>query len=69
MSGSRKQNAQERPQRKSRSAYSGTVISLDIDTVQYPDGSSGELEIVRHPGASAVIALSMMRDLKIRAFC
>jgi ADP-ribose pyrophosphatase len=31
------------------------VISVDLDLVQFPDGSTGELEIVRHPGASAVI--------------
>lgn len=39
----------------SRRAYSGRVISLDVDTVRFPDGSTGELEIVRHPGASAVV--------------
>jgi ADP-ribose pyrophosphatase len=31
------------------------VINLDMDRVRFPDGSSGELEIVRHPGASAVL--------------
>jgi ADP-ribose pyrophosphatase len=31
------------------------VISLDIDSVRYPDGSTGELEMIRHPGASAVL--------------
>jgi ADP-ribose pyrophosphatase len=31
------------------------VISLDIDTIQFPDGTVGELEMVRHPGASAVV--------------
>jgi ADP-ribose pyrophosphatase len=31
------------------------VISLDLDTVRFPDGSTGELEMIRHPGASAVI--------------
>lgn len=55
MSVSRKEDA-EQHRRKSRREYSGKVISLDVDTVQFPDGSSGELEIVRHPGASAVIA-------------
>lgn len=38
-----------------RRVYSGRVINLDIDTVRYPDGSSGELEMVRHPGAAAVV--------------
>jgi len=36
-------------------AYTGRVISLDVDTVRFPDGSTGELEMVRHPGASAVV--------------
>jgi len=36
-------------------AYTGRVISLDVDTVRFPDGSIGELEMVRHSGASAVV--------------
>jgi ADP-ribose pyrophosphatase len=39
----------------SRRAYSGRVISLDVDRVRFPDGSEGELEMVRHPGASAIV--------------
>jgi ADP-ribose pyrophosphatase len=42
-------------QLSTRRAYSGRIISLDVDTVRFPDGSSGELEMVRHPGASAVV--------------
>ena len=38
-----------------RRIHSGRVINLDVDTVRFPDGSSGDLEIVRHPGAAAVI--------------
>jgi len=34
--------------------YSGRVINVDVDQVRFPDGSIGELEIVRHPGASGV---------------
>lgn len=36
-------------------AYTGKVISLDVDQVRFPDGSVGELEMIRHPGASAVV--------------
>lgn len=39
----------------SRRVYSGKVVSLDVDTVQFPNGSTGELEIIRHAGASAVV--------------
>ena len=38
-----------------RRVYTGRVLNLDVDTVRFPDGSTGELEIVRHPGASAVL--------------
>jgi ADP-ribose pyrophosphatase len=39
----------------SKRVYSGRVINVDIDTVRFPNASTGELEMVRHPGASAVI--------------
>ena len=39
----------------SRRVYSGKIISLDVDEVRFPDGSTGELEMIRHPGASAVV--------------
>lgn len=35
--------------------FTGRSVSLDVDRVKYPDGSEGELEILRHPGASAVV--------------
>lgn len=35
--------------------YTGRRISLDLDTVRFPDGSTGTLELVRHPGAAAVV--------------
>ena len=40
---------------KSTRVYTGRIVSLDVDVVRYPDGSTGELEMIRHPGASAVI--------------
>ena len=39
----------------SRRVYEGKVINVDCDSVRFPDGSVGELEMVRHPGASAVV--------------
>lgn len=39
----------------SRRAYTGRVINVDVDQVRFPNGSVGELEMVRHPGASAVV--------------
>lgn len=46
----------EKPGRvETRRVYTGRVISLDVDLVRFPDGSVGELEMVRHGGASAVV--------------
>ncbi|NUQ13159.1 MAG: NUDIX hydrolase [Gemmatimonadaceae bacterium] len=39
----------------SRRVYSGRVLSLDVDEVRFPDGSAGSLELIRHPGAAAVV--------------
>ena len=38
-----------------RRIYTGRVLNLDLDTVRFPNGSVGELEMIRHPGASAVV--------------
>src|SRR3954464_1724055 len=35
--------------------HRGPVVDLGIDTVRFPDGSVGELEMVRHSGAAAVL--------------
>jgi len=40
-----------------RRVYTGRVINVDVDTVRFPNGALGELEMVRHPGASAVVPL------------
>jgi ADP-ribose pyrophosphatase len=41
--------------RASRRVYTGKIINLDVDTVEFPNGTVGELEMIRHPGASAVV--------------
>src|SRR5687768_3623180 len=41
----------------SRRAFTGRVISVDVDTVRAPDASTLELEIVRHAGAAAVVPM------------
>lgn len=35
--------------------YTGRVFNVDADDVEFPDGSTGQLEMIRHPGASAVL--------------
>ena len=39
----------------SQRIYTGKIITVDRDTVRFPDGSVGEMDMVRHPGASAVV--------------
>lgn len=41
----------------SRRVHTGRVLDLDIDTVRFPDGNQGDLEMIRHPGAAAVLPL------------
>ncbi|MCC6928347.1 MAG: NUDIX hydrolase [Gemmatimonadaceae bacterium] len=36
-------------------AYHGRVLNVDLDRVRFPNGTLGELEMIRHPGASAVL--------------
>lgn len=43
------------PTERSTRIYTGRVMNLDIDRVRFPDGTTGELEIIRHPGASAIV--------------
>ena len=38
-----------------RRVYSGRIVSLDVDRVRFPNGSEGEIEMIRHSGASAVV--------------
>lgn len=35
--------------------YTGKVVSLDVDQVRFPDGTTGEMEIIRHSGAAAIL--------------
>lgn len=39
----------------SQRIYTGRIFDLDLDQVRFPDGSIGELEMIHHPGASAVL--------------
>ena len=35
--------------------HHGRVVDLSVDTVRFPDGTTGELEMIRHSGAAAVL--------------
>jgi len=40
-----------------RRVHSGRVVDLDVEAVTLPNGEEIELEIVRHPGGAAVVAV------------
>lgn len=42
---------------KSRTIFNGRIIQVDIETATFPNGSTIDLEIIRHPGGAAVVAL------------
>jgi ADP-ribose pyrophosphatase len=42
---------------KSKHIFTGKVLTINIDTVTLPNGFTVDLEIVRHPGAAAVVPL------------
>jgi len=39
----------------SRELYTGRIFQLNRDSVRFPDGTTAEMDIVRHPGASAIV--------------
>lgn len=57
MTGERRETSTRPGRISSRPIYSGKVISVDLDQVQFPDGSTGELEMIRHSGASAIVPI------------
>jgi len=42
---------------RSRTVFTGRVVSLAVEQVRLPNGEEVELEIVRHPGGAAVAAV------------
>uniref|UniRef100_UPI00402B05D2 ADP-ribose pyrophosphatase n=1 Tax=Bacillus methanolicus TaxID=1471 RepID=UPI00402B05D2 len=43
---------------KTEQIFSGRVVKLQVDDVELPNGQTSKREIVRHPGAVAVIAIT-----------
>lgn len=41
----------------SKRMYTGIVINVNVDTVTLPNGLTVDLEVVRHPGAAAVVPM------------
>lgn len=40
-----------------QSIFRGRILDLGLETVELPNGETAELEIVRHPGGAAAVAL------------
>lgn len=43
---------------KTEHIFSGKIISLQVDDVELPNGKTSKREIIKHPGAVAVIAVT-----------
>jgi ADP-ribose pyrophosphatase len=42
---------------KQRTVFRGRVVTVNVETVTLPNGVTEDLEIIRHPGGAAVVAL------------
>ncbi len=43
--------------RNRRPIFAGRIVNLGLETATLPDGRAVELEVIRHPGAAAVVPL------------
>ncbi|MEW6545159.1 MAG: NUDIX hydrolase [Nitrospirota bacterium] len=46
-----------------KNIFKGRVLTLNLETVELPNGATVELEIVRHPGAAAVVPMKDERTV------
>lgn len=42
---------------KSERIFTGRILTLDVETVELPDGNTSTREIIRHPGAVAILPI------------
>ncbi len=43
--------------RRNHPVFQGKIVTVSVESVQLPDGRRCEIEVVRHPGGAAVVAL------------
>lgn len=48
--------------------FDGKIITLQVDTVRLPDGNTATREVVKHPGAVAVLALNNNKMLVVEQY-
>ena len=46
-----------------RLIYQGRVLQLGIESVTLPNGKAVELEVLRHPGGAAIVALNQQKEV------
>lgn len=51
-----------------RSCFEGRMLRLDRDIVRLPNGFSASREVIKHPGAVAIIALHDQHLLMVRQY-
>jgi len=49
--------------KKIEHVYRGRIVSLDVAEAEFPNGRTATIEIVRHPGGAAVVAID--RDQRV----
>ncbi|WOV85377.1 NUDIX hydrolase [Sporosarcina jeotgali] len=47
----------------SETLYNGKIIELRVDDVELPDGKRAKRELIKHPGAVAIIAITDQNEL------
>lgn len=48
---------------RTKEIFTGKIISVQVDDVELPDGKKAKREIVKHPGAVALIALTAEKKI------
>src|SRR5881296_154471 len=43
--------------KKVKNIYKGKVVVLNVETVTLPNGATVDLEVIRHPGAAAIVPM------------
>ena len=51
-----------------RSVYQGKIVDLSVDRVELPNGNLCDLELIRHPGAAAVVPVDGDDVLLVRQY-
>lgn len=46
-----------------KTIFKGKVVTLNLETVTLPNGATVELEVVRHPGAAAIVPMKDERTV------